>query len=285
VSLPRASKSSGQRHPTASEESQEKEIQDRTAPPGEIVYGAVYREGEHELERSNSALAWSGLAAGLSMGFSFVAEALLRSRLPDARWVPIVSKLGYTIGFIIVILGRQQLFTKNTLTVILPLLNVKAKTSCFDVGRLWVLVFFSNILGAFFFALLISQTSIFDSDMRSSLSTIAGQEFGHPFWIMFLKATLAGWLIALMIWLLPFAETARVGVIALLAYMVGLGGFPHVVAGGVVTFYAVLTGGASFGGGLTQFFAPVLLGNVVGGVALVAAGAHAEFHAEHRIKH
>jgi formate/nitrite transporter FocA (FNT family) len=277
MSLPRSRSLRG-------EQAQEKEIEQRTSPPGEVVYGAVYREGEHELQRSNQALAWSGLAAGLSMGFSFVAEALLRSRLPNAPWAPVVTKLGYTIGFVIVILGRQQLFSKNTLTVILPLLNPKAKTKVIDVARLWTVVFFANILGAFLFALLISHTNVFDNDTRASLSAIAQREFLHPFFVTFLRATLAGWLIALMIWLLPFAETARVTVIALLAYLVGLGEFPHIVAGSAPAFYRALTGGISFGGCLMGFTLPVLLGNVVGGVALVAAGAHAEFHSEHHEK-
>src|SRR3982751_354624 len=90
----------------------EEEIVERTAPPGEIVYEAVYREGEHELKRNGGELALSGLAAGLSMGFSLVAEGLLQFYLPKTGWASLVSKLGYSIGFLIVILGRQQLFTK-----------------------------------------------------------------------------------------------------------------------------------------------------------------------------
>ena len=104
-------------------EKQEEEIIDRTAPPGEVIYRAIYAEGEHELHRSTGELAVSGLAAGSSMGFSMVGEALLRHYLPEATWTPLISKLGYSLGFLIVILGRQQLFTKNTLTVILPLLR------------------------------------------------------------------------------------------------------------------------------------------------------------------
>ncbi len=41
--------------------------------------------------------------------------------LPDAKWRPLVDSLGYSLGFLFVILGRQQLFTENTLTAILPL--------------------------------------------------------------------------------------------------------------------------------------------------------------------
>jgi formate-nitrite transporter family protein len=267
------------RHEAVAEEAQEREIQNRTSPPGEVVYGAVFREGEHELERSNGALAWSGLAAGLSMGFSFVAEGLLQSHLPDEPWAPIVSKLGYAVGFLIVILGRQQLFTKNTLTVILPLLNREAKTRVRDVARLWAIVFVANIVGAFIFAWFITRSNVFAGDpaAREAFSTIGAQVFQSSFMSMFLRAILSGWLIALMIWLLPFAESARIWVIGILAYVIGLGHLPHVIAGSVAAFYHMFSGQVSFGGYLTRFLLPVALGNAVGGVALVAAGVHAEF--------
>src|SRR4051812_16698117 len=95
-------------------EHDERDAEERSAPSGRVVYKAILSEGEEELERSSSALWWSGLAAGLSMGFSVAGEALLRSRLPDEHWRPLVAKFGYTFGFLIVILGRQQLFTENT---------------------------------------------------------------------------------------------------------------------------------------------------------------------------
>ncbi|HUB82021.1 MAG TPA: formate/nitrite transporter family protein, partial [Bryobacteraceae bacterium] len=73
-----------------------------------VIHEAIRLEGEAELKRSSSALAWSGLAAGLSMGFSFIGEGLLRAHLPDEPWRPIVAKLGYSFGFVMVVLGRQQ---------------------------------------------------------------------------------------------------------------------------------------------------------------------------------
>ncbi|HVU24629.1 MAG TPA: formate/nitrite transporter family protein [Opitutus sp.] len=255
---------------------EEVEVEERVSPPGEIVYEAIYREGEHELERPSRALAWSGLAAGLSMGFSFVAEALLREHLPDAGWTPAVSKAGYSIGFLVVILGRQQLFTKNTLTVILPLLNRRARTRLRDVARLWAIVLGANLLGAFLFAWLLAHTGVFEGTARAALDRIADDVPRGGFVLVGLRAMLAGWLIALMIWLLPFAETARVWVITVLAYLVGLGHFPHIVAGSVPAFYLVLTAQRSVGSCLMDFLAPTFLGNVVGGVALVAALAHAE---------
>src|SRR3954470_16339326 len=129
------------------------EAHELSAPTGAIVYHAVRKEGEDELERNTSALAWSGLAAGMSMGFSFAAEAMLRAALPDAPWRPLVAKLGYSIGFLIVVLGRQQLFTENTLTVILPVLRRRDSLMLKNVARLWVTVLAANLVGAFLFAL------------------------------------------------------------------------------------------------------------------------------------
>jgi formate/nitrite transporter FocA (FNT family) len=258
------------------EEQAELDVHHRSPPPGEVVYEVVYREGEHELERSSRALLWSGLAAGLSMGFSFVAEALLLSHLPDATWTPAVSKLGYSIGFLIVILGRQQLFTKNTLTVILPLLNPRGERPVRNVVRLWGVVLGANILGAIIFAILVGRTNMFPSPVREEFITIGGALAGGGVLSVVLRAILAGWLIALMIWLLPFAESARVWVIALLAYVVGLGDLPHIVAGAVPAFYNVFTGQSGFFAMLGGFAIPTFIGNAIGGVAFVAALAHAE---------
>jgi formate/nitrite transporter FocA (FNT family) len=93
---------------------------------------------------------------------------------------------------------------------------------------------------------------------------------------IFMSGIFAGWLIALMVWLLPFAESARIWVIIILSYLVGIGHFSHVVAGAVQTFYAGTTGGASWGAVFGGYVAPTLLGNILGGVALVAALNHAQ---------
>ncbi|MEP6956037.1 MAG: formate/nitrite transporter family protein [Chthoniobacterales bacterium] len=259
------------------EEKKEDEIQERTAPPGEVVYQAIYREGEHELQRRSSALLFSGLAAGLSMGFSLVGEGVLRSRLPDAPWAVLITKFGYSLGFLIVILGRQQLFTKNTLTVILPLLKERHPSLLLNVARLWAVVLIANLAGAFLFAWMLAHTQLFEEDVRQTFTQISTLTLQPAWSTILLRSALAGWLIALMVWLLPFAETGRIWVIILIAYLVGIAELPHIVAGSVENFYLLLSGSISLGHALGHFLLPALLGNVIGGVALVAVGAHAEF--------
>ena len=258
-------------------EKQEDEIIDRTAPPGEVIYEAVYAEGEHELERNSLELAFSGLAAGLSMGFSMVTEGILQNHLPNTTWQPLITKLGYSVGFLVVILGRQQLFTKNTLTVILPLLRKKKIDIVFNVARLWVIVLIGNLIGAFVFAWLVGNSNIFSPEIRESFSNIGQMSMQPDFWTIVIRAAVSGWLIALMVWLLPFAESARLWVIIILAYVVGIAQLPHVVAGTVESFYLVSTGALGFWHSIGSYVLPAFIGNVIGGVALVAVGAHAEF--------
>ena len=42
------------------------------------------------------------------MGASLAGEGLIRSTLPDERWRPLVDSFGYSLGFLIVILGRER---------------------------------------------------------------------------------------------------------------------------------------------------------------------------------
>ncbi|HVB36053.1 MAG TPA: formate/nitrite transporter family protein [Candidatus Acidoferrales bacterium] len=94
------------------------------------------------------------------MGFSFITEAVLIAHLPDRPWRVLISRLGYSVGFLIVVLGRQQLFTENTLTALLPLLVRKKFGMLVKVARLWSVVLLANIFGTYLFAWGIAHTAI-----------------------------------------------------------------------------------------------------------------------------
>ena len=250
--------------------------EERTAISAHIVHDAILQEGEDELKRPTSALAWSALAAGLSMGFSFVAEGLLHSMLPEADWSPLISKFGYSIGFLIVILGRQQLFTENTLTVILPLLYRHDLQCVKNVARLWSVVLTGNLLGALLFAWVLGYAAVFEAPVIAALDEVGTHAIHGDFGTTMLRGVFAGWLIALMVWLLPFADAGRVAVIVLLTFLVGIAGFPHIIAGSVEVLYVALKGLVSWKSAILGYMIPTLCGNVLGGVALVAMLNHAQ---------
>jgi formate/nitrite transporter FocA (FNT family) len=228
------------------------------------------------LVRPTSALFWSGIAAGLSMGASLIAEGLLASHLPDTHWKPLVAKFGYSVGFLVVILGRQQLFTENTLTPILPLLQEKTMRKFMQVMRLWGVVLVANLLGCLATAWVANSSAAFGEDVRREFSEIGRQALDGSFATHVLRGVFAGWLIALMVWVLPFAESARFWVIIVLSYIVGLGHFSHVVAGSVQTFFSAIAGEAAWSSVFGSYLVPTFIGNIIGGVALVAAINHAQ---------
>jgi formate/nitrite transporter FocA (FNT family) len=245
-----------------------------SAPRAVVIHEIIREDGEQELQRTNTALALSALAGGLSMGFSFLAEALLRASLPESAWRHSVESFGYSVGFIIVVLGRQQLFTENTLSAILPVVTRRDRKTFLSAARLWGVVLAANILGTWIFAIMVHAPGVFTPDVMSALHGIATEAIPPVFGVTLLKAFFAGWLIALMVWILPSAQAARLWVILIITYIVSLAHLSHVVAGSAEAAYAVLSENAGLADYFMKFLVPTLIGNVIGGVLLVTVLNH-----------
>ncbi|RAK58169.1 formate/nitrite transporter family protein [Phenylobacterium deserti] len=262
-------------------EASEQQQAERHAPLRPLVIHEIIRaEGEVELQRSVWSLSWSGLAAGLSMGFSFATQALLKSDLGEGPGAHALASFGYTLGFLIVVLGRQQLFTESTLTAVLPALTHRNLATWLKTGRLWGVVLAANIVGTWLFATALAWGRPLPAETGPALAELAAATIGNGFWATVLRAVLSGWLIALMVWLLPSAHTAKILVIVAITWVVALAELPHSIAGSVEASYGVLTGAYPFADYLLRFLVPTLLGNVIGGVSLVAMLNHAPLSEE-----
>jgi formate/nitrite transporter FocA (FNT family) len=264
-------------HLTQDEQSQ---AADHATPRALVIHEIIREEGESALQRTTQALAWSALAAGLSMGFSFLTQAVLQSALPAAPWRHLVASFGYCVGFIIVILGRQQLFTESTLTAVLPVLTRGDAATLLAALRLWGIVLLANLAGTAIFAALLNVPGVFEPHVTGALVELSAQVVQGRFWSTLLRALFAGWLIALMVWLLPNARSAQFWTVLLITYVVAVSCPSHVIAGSVEAAYAVLSGHASPADYLVRFLAPTWLGNVIGGVSLVAMLNHASIAPE-----
>jgi formate-nitrite transporter family protein len=240
-----------------------------------VIHEVLREEGEFELSRPPGALAWSGLAAGLSMGFSFLTLALFRASLPNEPWAHVLAAFGYCVGFVITVLGKQQLFTETTLTAMLPVFLRPRWASIAVLLRMWAIVLVTNIAGTIAFAWLVSRQDLFNPEVRQALSATAVISIGDGAVATIVKAMLAGWMIALMVWLLPSAGSAALFVIVLLTYVIALGQFSHIVAGSTEAAFAVFTGAGTVSDYILRFFLPTITGNLFGGVALAALLNHA----------
>ena len=204
------------------------------------------------------------------MGFSLIVPGVLKAHLPDATWTSLVTSLGYATGFLIVVLGRQQLFTENTVTPILPLLHDRTMKTLRRVLRLWGIVLAGNIAATAAIAAVLSHSEAFEPNIRDAFAQIGRHAVGSAFGTTVIKAVFAGWLIALMVWMLPATGAAAPFVIVLITWLVSMCDLSHIVAGSVDAFYLVFIGEVTMLDYVWRFFLPTLIGNVFGGTALVA---------------
>lgn len=246
------------------------EIKEQSRPSAALIHETVRAEGESELERRWWAILISGFAAGLSIGLSLIVQGDFYAYISDEAIRRLVAPLGYSVGFLVVVLGRQQLFTENTLTPILPLLHHRDRKTLLSVIKLWILVLAANIAGTWAVGSFFAHTDVFEPRVLDAFVQIGRQTVERSFQHTFASGVFAGWLIALMMWLLPAANGSRAHIIVIMTYVLALGQFSHIVAGSVDCVFLVQMGKASLSDYGFLFFIPTLLGNVVGGTTLVA---------------
>ena len=252
------------------------DIEERTVPRTPVIYEIVRRLGAEEMARPVNSLWWSGVAGGLSISFSLLAQAILRQHLPDAPWQPLVTSFGYSIGFVMVVLSRQQLFTENTVTVVLPVMADFTPSNLRSLVRMWTVVLFANMAGTLFASLFCTFTPVLSPDLRDGMLAVSRHILDHSWLETAFMAVGAGFLMAAMVWLLPGAEAAQFYVVVVMTWLIAAGGFMHVVAGSMEAFMLALNGGLGFWPMLGDFFVPVLIGNIIGGTALFALLAYAQ---------
>ncbi len=252
------------------------DVEELSSPRTPVIYEVVRRIGDEEMQRPATSLWWSGVAAGLSMSFSLLAQAILETHLPDTPWRPLLSGFGYCVGFLMAVLGRQQLFTESTITVVLPVFADLNWANIWRMARLWTIVLVANLAGTLIAALISSYTPVLQPDLLHGMLTISRGLLALGWWDMFFRAISSGFLIAAMVWMIPSAENAKFSVITLMTYLIAIGGFTHIVAGSMEAYMLVLAGDWEWWRMIGQFVMPVLLGNIVGGTALFALISYAQ---------
>jgi formate/nitrite transporter FocA (FNT family) len=257
----------------------EREIEDveaRSSPRTPVIYEIVRKLGDEEMARPLTSLWWSGIAAGMSISFSVLAQAIIEAHLPDAPWRPLISSFGYSAGFIMAVLSRQQLFTENTITAVLPVMAKPSLGTLWRLGRMWGIVLLANLVGTLVAALFCTFSPALPEELYQAMLGVSQHLTGHGWFALMFGGITAGFLMAAMVWMIPSADTAQFYVIALMSYLIALGGFPHIVAGSVEAFLLVLHGDAQASWMAVGFLAPVLVGNTVGGTALFGLISYAQ---------
>ena len=252
------------------------EIADHSRLRVPLIYEIVRHEGETVMARPAVSLWWSGVAAGLSISFAVFAKAVLHHYLPDAPWRPLLTGFGYSFGFLLVVLARQQLFTENTITAVLPVVAQPTGRNLYRLLRLWSIVLAANLTGTLVAAVFSTFAPMPIPGIRETIIEISLEIVQHGFVESVFLGIPAGFLIAAMVWLMPSAESNKFHVVTIVTYMIAIGGFTHIVVGSFEAFMLLVNFDIGLGEMLIRFLIPVLLGNVVGGTALFALLAYAQ---------
>jgi formate/nitrite transporter FocA (FNT family) len=271
----------GEAHSVPALDEEERHDAERRMPPrAAVLHEAIGAVGEEELRRTPSALAWSGLAAGLSMGFSMVASGALEAYLPDKPFAHLLAALGYSTGFVIVIMARQQLFTENTLTVVLPLISAPSWGKLGLMLRLWGVVLVANLIGVALFALAVAELPLFAPPVDHAIGALGTGLMSYTVAEMFVKAVAGGWIIATMVWLMPAAEAARLWIIIGLTWLIAAAGLVHVIGSAGEVFYLLFSGRLAWPEVFSHYLGPVLAGNIVGGTLIFTLISHAQVRSD-----
>lgn len=236
----------------------------------------IRMEGEKELERDSLALMWSAIAAGLSISASLVTKGILHARLSDTPARFFIENLGYTVGFIIVIMARQQLFTENTVTAVLPVMHKPTAKNFAILFRLWGVVLAGNVVGAACASLAFIAMPLFTPEVMQAFQQISHEVMEKTPSEMFVGGVVSGWLIATMVWMLPGAGSAKIWLILLMTYLVAIGNLTHIVVGSVEVLYLVFSGALPWQQFIWPFALPTLAGNIIGGTFIFALISHAQ---------
>ena len=259
------------------EQGEEIEVDEEQLPSrAAAIHEQIRQDGEKELERDSIALLWSAIAAGLSMGASLMAKGIFQVNLAGIPGAFLLENLGYTFGFIIVIMARQQLFTENTVTAVLPVMHKPSGSNFLLLLRLWGMVLLGNLVGTGLAALAFAHMPVFDEATRLAFTHISEKVMANPPAEMFANAVIAGWIIATMVWMFPSAGAAKILVIILMTWLVALGDLSHIVVGSVEVWYLVFTGALPWQDFIWPFALPTLAGNIIGGTFIFALISHAQ---------
>lgn len=251
-----------------SEAEAEEEIRSASKLSASTMYEVIRLDGEEELARNRISLLWSGISAGIVIAFSVLGEAILRSYLPDSPSSYLIENLGYSLGFLMVIIGRMQLFTENTMTTVLPLLEHPTLKVLRSFLALWGIVLAANVIGAFAVATFVAYSGAISDQIMPALMDLSRHAMSFSAGEGFTRAIPAGVLIAAIVWMLPQARNASVIIVILFTWLIAAGDFTHIIAGSVEMALLIVTGELQILDAVSRFFLPVLAGNVVGGTAI-----------------
>jgi formate/nitrite transporter FocA (FNT family) len=239
--------------------------------PDDVLEVAI-AEGYEQLGRSFLSLALSSIAAGLILGFTAMAVAVMSVavvEIESAMVRRLLVALVYPLGFVLCLMSGSELFTEHTATAVYPVLDGRSPLR--RLLRLWLVVAVGNLIGTLASAWLLwfaEDVIQAGAGYRSVVQHLVTVET-LP---LLGSAVIAGWLMALGAWLILATPPtlSQFACVYIVTFLIALGGLHHSVAGAAEVFAGIRMGGDVAVAQAARFIGLALLGNLIGGGLFVA---------------
>jgi formate/nitrite transporter FocA (FNT family) len=252
-----------------------KRVDERQRHPDDTLEHAI-SAGEEQCNRASASLLLSAIAAGLILGFTAMAVAIVGTYTggDGAGTDTLIHRLGqalvYPLGFVIVIISGTELFTEHTATAVYPVLDRRAKL--WKMLRLWGVVLVGNLIGASASAgLLVLCEPVISA--TPGYTELAGKLITYDVVPLLVSSVLAGWMMGMSAWLVlaTTADVSQIFAVYIVTFLIGLGGLHHSIAGAVEAFVGIMMVPGFGMADVAYFLAIAVPGNLIGGAVFVAA--------------
>jgi formate/nitrite transporter FocA (FNT family) len=243
-------------------------------PHPDEIWSESVEEGERRLGRRPLGLAATGVVGGIDVMLGITAMTVvsgaLAVSLPE-QIAHVGGSLFFGIAFVLILVGRSELFTENFLVPVAALLRRRGRTS--DLAVLWTVTMAANLAGILLLAAILTRAGLVPPEALTAAGTLADTFASRDLVAAFLSAVVAGTTMTLLTWLAEAVELdiSRIALALIIGFLLAAPSLNHaVVSVGEMTF-GVLAGTADKATwtDIAQNFPVAVAGNLVGGLGFV----------------
>jgi formate/nitrite transporter FocA (FNT family) len=228
-------------------------------------------------------LAATGLLGGFHVTLGLLALVVTTGALAEVmpeNPAHVLGSLTFGIGFVFLTIGRSELFTENFLIPVAAVLSGRATRR--SVARLWSITFALNLAGIALFVALLGTPGVLERAPLEAAGALADTLAGRDLRAAAVSAVLAGAVITTFTWLAEAAESdlTRLFVALGVGFVLLAPSMNHSVLGFGELLFGITAGTTEADlVDLLRNTAVAVVGNVAGGVVLVAFVRSVQAHA------
>ena len=246
-----------------------------SGPEPHAIWSSGIDEGKRRLDRGSAALVATGIVGGFDVLVGIlvlcVGIGALGAVMPYDP-AHLIASLFFGIAFVLVVLGRSELFTENFLIPVSAVLE--RRSGVLSLGRLWLLTLLGNLVALIVLAWVFSRAGIIPPETRTAAGKLANTIVDRDVGPALLSAIVAGIVMTTFTWMAAAAESdiARVVVALLIGFALIAPSLNHSVVGfGELAFGIAADETHATVGQAGYHVAIAIAGNLIGGLLFVGA--------------